>query len=100
MVTKLIAAELATSAGCSMVISIGSAPGLIPEILREVELLEESIASGAPTYEPKIGTHFLGKKNPQQDRYWWILNGLAAAGTLYIDAGKSFSLLQSPCSPF
>jgi glutamate 5-kinase len=93
MVTKLIAAELATTAGCSMVISIGSAPGLIPDILREIELLEESITTGASMYEPKIGTHFLAKKNPQQDRYWWILNGLAPAGILYIDAGKALSII-------
>jgi glutamate 5-kinase len=89
MVTKLIAAELATSAGCSMVISLGSAPGLIPEILVEIEELEESLSLGNTSYEPKIGTHFLAKKTPQQDRYWWILNGLAPAGTLYIDAGTN-----------
>ena len=87
MVTKLIAADLATSAGCSMIISIGSAPGLIPDILIEIEKVEESLATGNARYEPKIGTYFLAKKSPQQDRYWWILNGLAPSGVLYIDSG-------------
>ncbi|KAJ3301141.1 hypothetical protein HDV03_001312 [Kappamyces sp. JEL0829] len=86
MVTKLIAAELATSAGCSMVISIGSAPNLIPQIMLEIGQMEKAIADGG-VYEPSIGTHFLACAVPQQDRYWWILNSLAPAGTLYIDAG-------------
>jgi glutamate 5-kinase len=86
MITKLIAAELATSAGCSMVISIGSAPQLIPMIIDEIEQMETAQAAGS-LFEPTIGTHFLAKLNPQQDRYWWILNGLAPAGILYLDAG-------------
>lgn len=85
--TKLIAAELATSAGCSMVISIGSAPQVIPQIMEEIEKMEQSIAQGGDLYEPSIGTHFIAKASPQQDRYWWILNSMAPAGTIYIDAG-------------
>jgi glutamate 5-kinase len=82
MVTKLIAAELATSAGCSMIISIGTAPQKILTILDEIEVMDKD-----SSFEPSLGTHFTALKTPQQERYWWILNSLSTCGTLYIDDG-------------
>ena len=88
MVTKLIAAELATTAGCSMIISVGTAPQRIMAILDEIKIMERDSA-----FQPSIGTHFLALKVPQQERYWWILNSLSTSGTLYIDEGISTFLL-------
>ncbi|KAG0024932.1 hypothetical protein BGZ82_010304 [Podila clonocystis] len=34
-----------------------------------------------------LHTRFLAKNNPMVDRKWWILHGLHAAGTIYIDQG-------------
>jgi glutamate 5-kinase len=82
MVTKLIAAELATSAGCSMVISIGTHPQRILEILKEITKMKTD-----ESFVPTIGTHFMAKLHPLVDRKWWLLSGLASYGTLTIDAG-------------
>ncbi|TPX56678.1 glutamate 5-kinase [Chytriomyces confervae] len=85
MVTKLIAAELATAAGCSTVITIGSKPERIIKILDE--LAQHHLASPETPFEPSVGTLFVRKPNPMVDRKWWILHGLATRGVIYIDAG-------------
>ncbi|RKO93553.1 glutamate 5-kinase [Blyttiomyces helicus] len=85
MVTKLIAADLATAAGCSTIVSLGSAPQKILSILNEVAA-HRSRPAGTP-FTPTIGTHFLAKRAPMMDRKWWILHGLSAAGAVYLDAG-------------
>ncbi|KAF9572044.1 hypothetical protein EC968_010375 [Mortierella alpina] len=125
MVTKLIAAELATAAGVTTVITRGSTPQRIFQIIsqpiqhtgsvspkneqsstHENASSTHSIVSGATTTtttaalslmgaaaaaaDPSalpLHTRFLAKDNPMVDRKWWILHGLHAAGTLYIDHG-------------
>ncbi|KAF9103398.1 hypothetical protein BGX27_010601 [Mortierella sp. AM989] len=105
MVTKLIAAELATAAGVTTVITRGSNPQRIfqiisqpirhtgsaspkpdssPSIISEIPL--ETINSTLATEIP-LHTRFIAKDNPMVDRKWWILHGLHAAGTIYIDRG-------------
>jgi glutamate 5-kinase len=83
MVTKLIAAELATSAGCNMVITIGSAPKRIFEILKDIQDNEDY------KRDPILGTHFVASHIPMDDRQWWISHSLAVSGTLVIDAGAA-----------
>ncbi|KAJ3191112.1 hypothetical protein HK101_008073 [Irineochytrium annulatum] len=85
MVTKLIAADLATAAGCTTIITLGSQPQRIVDILDEVAAHSRSPSASA--FAPTIGTHFLAKPNPMVDRKWWILHGLATHGSLVLDAG-------------
>ncbi|KAF9971357.1 hypothetical protein BGZ73_005728 [Actinomortierella ambigua] len=110
MITKLIAAELATAAGVTTVIARGSTPqNIFPIITQPLQRMRapspgisgnESSATGTAT-ATKIGssatsstssdmplhTRFVAKDNPMVDRKWWILHGLHATGTLYIDHG-------------
>ncbi|KAF9384536.1 hypothetical protein BGX21_001274, partial [Mortierella sp. AD011] len=105
MVTKLIAAELATAAGVTTVIARGSAPQRIFQII-SLPIQRGGRASPKPTSptssasEPEAGaatsasesaiplhTRFIAKDNPMVDRKWWILHGLHTAGTIYIDRG-------------
>ena len=77
MVTKLIAAELATAAGCSMIITLGSKPQNIITIMNDLEF-NQSIS---------FGTLFIANECPINDRLWWIAHSLAVAGVLTVDAG-------------
>ncbi|KAI8806297.1 Aspartate/glutamate/uridylate kinase [Cladochytrium replicatum] len=88
MVTKLIAADLATAVGCTTVITNGKHPEKISEIIDEVTAYHTALHSD-PLLEfaPTLGTHFIAKPNPMVDRKWWILHGLATNGALYLDAG-------------
>ncbi|KAG9064600.1 hypothetical protein KI688_002858 [Linnemannia hyalina] len=107
MVTKLIAAELATAAGVTTVISRGSTPQNIFQIISQPiqhigsaspqQDTTATMASTATAVTNALGaatiaslplhTRFLAKDNPMVDRKWWILHGLHAAGTIYIDQG-------------
>ncbi|KAI8618533.1 glutamate 5-kinase [Chytriomyces sp. MP71] len=94
MVTKLIAAELATAAGCSTVITIGNDPKRILLILQELAAHHSAPPHGgtATPFEPSVGTLFVRKPNPMVDRKWWILHGLATRGAVYVDAGAVAAL--------
>ncbi|KAJ2962221.1 hypothetical protein NQZ79_g2627 [Umbelopsis isabellina] len=72
MVTKLIAADLATAAGVTTIITRGSKPDNITQIISD--------SANAPLH-----TRFVAKKTPLMDRKWWILHGLHTAGTLFIE---------------
>jgi len=71
MLTKLEAAQIATTAGIRTVITDGRQPGNIVKIL----------AGEA------IGTQFAPHPKPSQARKHWIATGPAPAGRLYLDAG-------------
>ncbi len=77
MATKLMAAKIATGAGCHMMIAKGE--GLHP--LRRLE-------------EGARGTWFLAKENPVSARKGWIAGTLRPQGTLVIDAGAEAALRQ------
>ncbi|XJO78342.1 hypothetical protein BDV3_002800 [Batrachochytrium dendrobatidis] len=98
MVTKLIAAELATAVGCSTVISLGSKPQVILDIIQEIQT--QRAAPPGTVFSPTIGTHFLAKPNPMVDRKWWILHGLAVSGSVYIDAGAVLAITKQKSSLF
>ncbi|KAJ3096546.1 hypothetical protein HDU97_005780 [Phlyctochytrium planicorne] len=101
MVTKLIAADLATAAGCSTIITLGSKPQLIVDILDEIAAhYTKSAHDEDLPFEPTIGTHFLSKPNPMLDRKWWIINGLSIQGTVRIDAGAVRAVVKNRSSLF
>ncbi len=75
MVTKLIAARIATDAGCHMVIADGRRLGPI-----------SAIEAGAPC------TWFVASNNPRAARKLWIAGSLKPAGRLIVDAGALAAL--------
>jgi glutamate 5-kinase len=75
MVTKILAAKIATAAGCHMAIALG-------QIDRPLSRLA---AGGRATW-------ILAKSNPAAARKRWILGALNPAGTLTIDAGAEAAL--------
>ena len=115
MSTKIVAARLATSAGVTTVITRSSKPDNVFEIVQYVqaskELLWESTTSlpsekvdtpcmsnsisslqiEAPLKVP-LHTRFLPDPHPIRDRSFWLLHGLAAHGTVYIDQGAHRAL--------
>jgi glutamate 5-kinase len=74
MVTKLVAADLATAAGVTTIIARGSTPENILPIVSD-----SSFSSSTPKH-----TRFVAQPQPLIDRKWWILHGLHTAGTIYI----------------
>ncbi|KAI9328051.1 Aspartate/glutamate/uridylate kinase [Zopfochytrium polystomum] len=92
MVTKLIAADLATAAGCAMFITIGSNPQRIIALIDEIAAHEKR--NDGCEYEPSVGTLFLAKAKPMVDRKWWILHGLATHGVIYVDAGATAAITR------
>jgi glutamate 5-kinase len=117
MVTKLIAADLATAAGCSTIITLGSDPDRILTIIQQVppmipskqqqqdshsndsskpgEVGLEITSSTTSTSTTTKYTLFLAKPNPMVDRKWWIMHGLASYGAVYIDSGAVAALVGS-----
>jgi glutamate 5-kinase len=82
MVTKLVAADLATAAGVTTVITRGATPESI------LPIIEAQDIQTAPCH-----TRFLAKTQPLVDRMWWILHGLHTAGTLVVDETLATSML-------
>ncbi|KAJ3063998.1 hypothetical protein HDU98_000270 [Podochytrium sp. JEL0797] len=99
MVTKLIAADLATAAGCSTIITIGSKPRRMLTILNELADHADSPTTCSP-FEPSVGTLFTRKPNPMVDRKWWIMHGLANRGCIYVDEGAARALHRKHSSLF
>ncbi|OZJ04191.1 hypothetical protein BZG36_02185 [Bifiguratus adelaidae] len=99
MITKLNAADLATAAGVSTIITRGSTPRRIMDIIRyHAESKAIPVTTGdtteSDTSTESVGpiplhTRFIAKKHPLVDRKWWILHGLHPAGTIYVDDGAA-----------
>ena len=75
MVTKILAARIATAAGCHMAIALG-----------QVERPLKRLAEGGRA------TWLLAKSNPAAARKQWIMGALKPAGVLVIDAGAGKAL--------
>jgi glutamate 5-kinase len=75
MASKLIAARIATGAGCPVVL----APGAPHRPL-------QALAAGGPR------TRFTARANPRRARKDWIAGSLAALGTIRVDAGAARAL--------
>lgn len=98
MTTKLIAAELATNAGVTTIITLSNQPHLILNIVKNIQnddsnsieeqkiKLAQAISSGSVP----LHTRFLGLPRDtkiQTDKRFWLLHGLKTKGTLIIDQG-------------
>lgn len=113
MSTKIVAARLAISAGVMTVITRASNPGNIYSIVNYTQALKQtpSEASTLPAHEagaplpspmansstlvkPPLHTRFLPGPNPIRDRSFWLLHGLAAHGTMFIDEGAHRALTR------
>ena len=109
MGTKIVAAQLATAAGVTTVITRSSNPGNIFRIVRYLQAHKASAPAHAPVQathlpdnqaedtsdseeKPPLHTRFLPLDDPIRDRYFWLLHGLAPRGTLYIDEGAHAAL--------
>ncbi|KAK9759466.1 Glutamate 5-kinase [Basidiobolus ranarum] len=91
MVTKLIAAELATAAGVHTVITRGSEPERVFNIINFYEGGEQGSKS-----EVALHTCFIAKPVPMVDRKWWILHGIHTAGTVVVDEESGSMLAKDP----
>ncbi|KAL8633429.1 hypothetical protein Q9189_000774 [Teloschistes chrysophthalmus] len=117
MATKLIAARLATSAGVTTVIARSSNPGNIADVVRycqslkRISLQDSSSQPLTPVdddplskstsslqidglVKPPLHTRFLPDPEPIRDRSFWLLHGLAAHGTIFIDEGAHRALVS------
>ncbi|KAK1598541.1 glutamate 5-kinase [Colletotrichum navitas] len=124
MMTKIVAARLATSVGVTTVITRSSNPGNIVKIVRYIQAqqkssphldatagdhdtdhdhdhsedpLSQSTASlrlDQAVEKPPLHTRFLPSAEPIRDRHFWLIHGLKPHGTLYIDAGAHSALLR------
>lgn len=118
MSTKLVAARLATSAGVTTVITRSSNPGNIASIVDYCQSLKQAQArvhqdtlsqSLTPAEEDSLSnsisslhlealskaplhTRFLADPEPIRDRSFWLLHGIAAHGTVFIDEGAHRAL--------
>jgi len=77
MATKLVAAQIATSAGCDMVVCDGRNPGPIAGLKAGVK-----------------HTVFKAKNNPRKARAQWIGGALKPLGVLHVDSGAVHALNQ------
>jgi glutamate 5-kinase len=88
MSTKLVAANIASNAGCTTVIMNGKYPKNI------VEIIKEASENEGKEIHPEIGTHFLPKDTLLRDREWWIRFGLAPVGEIEIKLDTVKSLIS------
>jgi glutamate 5-kinase len=105
MLTKIVAARLAASAGVTTIITRASSPGNITKLVRYLQRGAVHDDAGGtssnpadaigPSHveQPPLHTRFLPSPEPIRDRHFWILHGLAPHGTLYIDVGAHRALL-------
>ncbi|KAJ3413017.1 hypothetical protein HDV05_008608 [Chytridiales sp. JEL 0842] len=116
MVTKLIAADLATSAGVTTIITLGSQPQKIIHMIDEIAqhqrirqseyLKDRGTEDGVTTewlwkgFEPSTGTYFLAKAVRMIDRKWWIAHGLQTHGAVFVDAGAARAVRDLSSSLF
>lgn len=92
MVTKLIAARLATAAGIHTVIMSGHQPHKVEEIMHQIQ--HQPPKADSVSVPPLLFTHFQPKPNPMLDRQWWIAHGLAVRGCLILDEGACKALIK------
>lgn len=118
MMTKIVAARLATSVGVITIITRSSNPGNIIKIVRyehaqrnlghlgssfdpneEIhgdDPLAQSTASLAldQLEKPPLHTCFLPVPDPMRDKHFWLLHTLRPNGTVFIDSGAHNALLR------
>lgn len=108
MTTKLIAAELATNAGVTTIITLSSRPQLILDIVAHIqaqgpanlsfEQYHDSVKDAIAAGTVPLHTQFLRLPEHvkiKSDRRFWILHGLNTRGALVVDQG-CFEALTRP----
>ncbi|KAJ2666806.1 Glutamate 5-kinase [Coemansia sp. RSA 1199] len=98
MATKLIAAELATAAGVTTVITRGSTPQKVVDIIEHFS--NPDLPADAAVPASALCTRFVAKSRPMIDRKWWILHGMYCSGTVFVDAGAVVALARFKKSLF
>ncbi|OLL23257.1 putative glutamate 5-kinase [Neolecta irregularis DAH-3] len=100
MVTKIIAAELATSVGVTTVIARGSEPQNIFEIVDYIS--KQSSRPDVPLAvepnfvgEPPLHTCFVPKPKSIGDRGFWLSHGLSPRGKIFVDKGAYHALSRT-----
>lgn len=99
MTTKLIAADLATNAGVTTIITLSSQPYYIIDIVAHIQahadtlsVENQRLALQKDIQQGKIPLHTRFLSKPQDtliksDRRFWLLHGLKTKGALVIDQG-------------
>lgn len=111
MTTKLIAAELATSAGVTTVICRSTVPDNVYKIVQhvsehgnpEIKAVEDQVSDSVQQQEYEmlvrehvpLHTRFLPRSHPIKDRAFWLLHGLRAVGSLYVDKGAYAAITRT-----
>ncbi|KAJ2689069.1 Glutamate 5-kinase, partial [Coemansia spiralis] len=98
MATKLIAAELATAAGVTTIITRGSTPQKVIEIIEHFS--NPDVTDDTPVPASALCTRIVAKRRPMIDRKWWIMHGMYCAGTIYVDPGAVVALAKFKKSLF
>ncbi|RKP30948.1 glutamate 5-kinase [Metschnikowia bicuspidata] len=99
MTTKLIAAELATNAGVTTIITLSTKPQCILDIVADIQCSDTTLPAAEQALHIQreiaagtipLHTRFLGLPRDTQirsDRRFWLLHGIRTKGILYIDQG-------------
>uniref|UniRef100_A0A060TH21 ARAD1D35420p n=1 Tax=Blastobotrys adeninivorans TaxID=409370 RepID=A0A060TH21_BLAAD len=107
MTTKLIAAELASSAGVTTIICRSSVPGNVHSIVNHIQDVQlkkspELDAEKVDEYienlnlnDVPLHTKFSPQEHPIRDRQFWILHTLAAHGSIVVDEGAYQAITRS-----
>jgi glutamate 5-kinase len=111
MTTKLIAAELATSAGVTTVICRSTVPDNVYKIVNyasshdtpELKAVEDLVSDSVQKRELEslvqedvpLHTRFLPRSHPIKDRAFWLLHGLRPVGSLFIDKGAYAAITRT-----
>ncbi|KAL0080697.1 glutamate 5-kinase [Phycomyces blakesleeanus] len=86
METKLVAADLATAAGVTTIITHGAKPFNMLKIIQGDAITDNA---DQKKHDIPLNTRFVAKNNPLLDHKWWILHGLHTAGVIVVDDGAA-----------
>ncbi|CAO3644662.1 unnamed protein product [Cunninghamella blakesleeana] len=91
--TKITAAEIATAAGVTTVITRSVPERILHIISDDYDNSNNNNNHGNNPMIKPLYTRFVAKPNPLIDHKWWILHGLHTSGTLFIDEKGAKNLL-------
>lgn len=105
MTTKLIAAELATSAGVTTIICKSNIPDNINAIVNHCQRISDIedydsqhvdlMVKQLTLNQVPLHTRFVAKERPIKDRQFWILHGLASYGSITVDRGAYTAITRA-----
>ncbi|CEP21049.1 PRO1 [Cyberlindnera jadinii] len=108
MTTKLIAADLATEAGTTMIIMKSERPENLWKIVEYISNSDDDVLNGLTIEDRQVKeleklkandvplhTRFIGYKQHVKNREFWMLHGLHSHGALIIDQGAHQALTRT-----